>query len=260
MSIQITTELVKELRDSTGVSIMQCKKALEEAGGDMEKALLILKKNASGAALKKADREAHEGVILVSTKDNKTATLTLFCETDFVAKNDDFVNLANSLMAMTLDKGIDAMKEASVELINGVTQKCGEKVELGNVSIIEGETVGSYVHAGKSAVIVSLSGGSSDIARDIAMHTAAMKPTYITREEIDEKAKVAVNEMFAKEVSESDKPEEIKAKILEGKINTYFKEQTLLDQPFIKNPELTIEQLLSKNGAKIISISKESIG
>ncbi|MBP6931618.1 MAG: translation elongation factor Ts [Candidatus Pacebacteria bacterium] len=260
MSIQITTELIKELRDSTGVSVMQCRKALEEAEGDMEKALLVLKKKSSDIAMKKADREAHEGAITVISNGNKTVIFTLYCETDFVAKNEDFVNLANTLANKALNEGVEAMKESSTELINTVVQKCGEKIELGKVELVEGDVVGSYVHMGKTAVVVSLEGGSTEIARDIAMHIAAMKPAYITREEIDEKASSAVREMFAKEVSESDKPEDIKAKMLEGKISTYFKEQTLLDQSFIKNPDITIATLLSNNKAVIKSVSRESIG
>lgn len=260
MSIQITTELIKELRDSTGVSIMQCKKALEEAEGDMEKALLVLKKKSSDIAMKKADREAHEGSVIVMSNGNKTVVSTLYCETDFVAKNDDFTNLANTLASKALADGVEAMKEASTELINTVVQKCGEKIELGNTTVIEGDVVGSYVHMGKNAVVVSLSGGTVDTARDIAMHIAAMKPAYITREEIDEKAKATVQEMFEKEVAESDKPEEIKAKMLEGKVNTYFKEQTLLDQSFIKNPDITIATLLANNKATILSVTRESIG
>ncbi|MCX6756465.1 MAG: translation elongation factor Ts [Candidatus Nomurabacteria bacterium] len=260
MSIQITTELIKELRDSTGVSIMQCKKALEEAEGDMEKALLVLKKKSSDIAMKKADREAHEGSITVKTSGNKTVILTLYCETDFVARNEDFVNLANTLTDKALNEGVEAMQNSSLELINTVVQKCGEKIELGKVEMIEGDVVGSYVHMGKTAVLVSLTGGTAEIAKDVAMHIAAMKPAYITREEIDEKAQTAVRELFAKEVSESDKPEDIKAKMLEGKINTYFKEQTLLDQPFIKNPDITIATLLSNNKAVIAKISRESIG
>lgn len=260
MSIQITTELIKELRDSTGVSIMQCKKALEEAEGDMEKALLVLKKKSSDIAMKKADRDAHEGSITVLTSGNKTVILALYCETDFVARNEDFVTLSNTLANMALNDGVDAMNRAAPELINGAMQKSGEKIELGKVDIIEGETVGAYVHMGKSAVVVSLTGGTKEIAKDIAMHVAAMKPAYLTRDEIDETAQASVREMFTKEVSEMDKPAEIKEKMLEGKINTFFKEQTLVDQSFIKNPDITIGTLLSNNKAVIASVTRESIG
>lgn len=260
MSTKITTELVKELRDSTGVSVMQCKNALEEAGGDMEKALIILKKKSSSIAMKKADRDAHDGIIVVKEAPGKTILLTLHSETDFVAKNEDFVKLAEELAEVCIKEGVQVMKEKSSEMINPVVQKVGEKIELGNVEEINGETIGSYVHGGKAAVVVSLKGGTQELAKDIAMHIAAMKPAFTTREDIKEEDKTKVNEVFEKEVAESDKPEDIKKKMLEGKIATYFKEQTLMDQAFIKNPEVTISALLAQKGATLVKFVRESIG
>lgn len=260
MSIQITALLVKELRDATGVSVMQCKNALEEAEGDMEKALIILKKKSSSIAMKKADRVAHDGVIVVVEGQGKALLLTLHSETDFVAKNNDFVTLANELAQMAWKEGVDAMQAKSIDMINPVVQKVGEKIELGKVEIVEGTTIGSYVHGGKSAVIVNLTGGTSELARDVAMHIAAMKPAFIKSDDITEEDKSKVIEVFEKEVSESDKPEEIKKKMLEGKISTYFKEQTLMDQPFIKNPDITIGNLLKEKGASFIGFTHESIG
>ena len=259
MSIKITAEQVKELRDTTGVSVMQCKNALEEAEGDMEKALIILKNKSSGIAVKKADREASEGLVITREKDGKGIILKLHSETDFVARNSDFVELANKLADMTINEGIDATKEKSTEMINEVVQKVGEKIILGNIESIKGENIGSYVHNNKSAVIVSLSGGNSDVAKDIAMHIAAMKPTYTKTEDITEEDKNKVLEVFEKEVEESDKPEEIKKKILEGKINSYFKEQTLLEQSFIKNSEISIKQFLAENKAELSGFIRESI-
>ena len=260
MSIQINAELVKELRDQTGVSVMQCKNALEEAGGDMEKALIILKNKSSSIALKKADRDAHDGIITVVEENGKTLLLTLHCETDFVAKNEDFTNLANTLAHLALKDGVDAMKAQSVEMINQVVQKVGEKIELGAIELVEGATIGSYVHAGKSAVVVSLTGGTKEIAKDIAMHIAAMKPAFTSANDITETDKVKVIEVFEKEVAASDKPEEIKKKMLDGKISTYFKEQTLLDQAFIKDPNLTVAKLLENNKATLVKFVRESIG
>lgn len=260
MSTQITAEQVKQLRDATGVSVMQCKNALTEAEGDMEKALIILKKKSSSIAMKKADRDAREGVVVVAENADGVILLTLHCETDFVARNEDFTTLAQKLVTIANTDGIEAMKTASVDMINEVVQKIGEKIELGKVEEIKGSTLGSYIHSGKTAVIVSLAGGTKEIARDIAMHIAAMKPVYITRDEITAEDTAKVTEVFQKEVAESDKPEEIKQKMLEGKLATYFKEQTLMDQPFIKNPDMTIAKLLESNGAKFLSFSRESIG
>lgn len=260
MSTQITTEQVKELRDSTGVSVMQCRNALMEAEGDMEKALLILKKKSSDIAMKKADRDASDGIIVVKQDAGKAIFLTLHSETDFVAKNADFVNLANSLADKAMTDGLESMKVSSLDMINPVVQKVGEKIELGNVEVVEGSVLGSYVHSGKSAVIVSLTGGTPEVARDIAMHIAAMKPAYMTRDEISEDIKSKVKEMFEKDVAGSDKPEEIKQKMLEGKIGTYFKEQTLIDQPFIKNPDMTVGALLANNKATLVKCVRGSIG
>ncbi|MES2931038.1 MAG: translation elongation factor Ts [Patescibacteria group bacterium] len=260
MSIHINSQLVKELREATGVSVMQCKNALEEAGGDMEKALIILKKKSSSIAMKKADREAKDGTIVVIEGDDKAFLLTLHSETDFVAKNSDFTALAQKLAEIGMNEGTDAMKAQSVDMINEVVQKVGEKIELGAAEEISGETIGAYVHGGKSAVVVELKGGSKELAKDIAMHIAAMKPVYTTQADITEEDKTKVIEVFEKEVAGSDKPEEIKKKMLEGKISTYFKEQTLLDQAFIKNPDLTIGRLLADKGASLVKFVRESIG
>jgi len=260
MSTQITTELVKELRDRTGVSVMQCKAALEEAEGDMEKALIVLKKKSSSIAMKKADRDAHDGTITVVEGKGKVILLALHSETDFVARNEDFTNLANTLAKTALEEGLEAMKAKSGDMINQSVQKLGEKIELGHTEEITGDVLGSYVHSGKSAVVVSLTGGTTELAKDIAMHIAAMKPVYMKAEDVTEEDRSKVVEVFEKEVAESDKPEDIKKKMLEGKIATYFKEQTLMDQAFIKNPELTIGKLLADKGATLVRFVSESIG
>ncbi len=259
MSTKITIELVKELRDSTGVSVMQCKNALEEAQGDIEKALIILKKKSSSIAMKKAGRDANDGIITILEKDGKALLLALHTETDFVAKNEDFISLANQLAQIGINKSIEEMKTESENQINPIIQKVGEKIELGKVIEVLGDTLGVYIHNNKSGVIVSLKGGDKDLARDIAMQIAAMKPLYITSSEIKESDIAKVREVFEKEVAESDKPEDIKKKMLEGKINTYFKEQTLSDQSFIKDGSITVGQLLINKNASIVSFVYESI-
>lgn len=249
--MQITTELVKELRDKTGISVMQCRKALEEAQGDMEKAIAILKKTSAAIAEKKMDREAKDGAVAVKVDGNKATLVALHCETDFVSKNADFVELLNTLAEKASKEGIDALKAAAKDLIDPVIQKTGEKIELGEVSVVEGEVLGTYIHSNKKAVIVSLTGGNAEIARDIAMHTAAMHPEYITANDVNDNAKAMMREVFEKEVANSDKPEDIKQKMLEGKMATYFKEKTLVDQAFIKDADMTVGAFLSKNGAQI---------
>ena len=260
MSIQITTEQVKELRDATGISVMQCKRALEEAEGNMEKALAILKKTSSDIALKKMSREVKDGRVSIKANETKAVLVSLHCETDFVARNEDFTKLLDILTDKALSEGTEKMKSEAKEIIDPIIQKTGENIVLGDVYEVTGSVLGSYLHNNKIGVIVSLEGGNTEVARDIAMHIAAMKPEYISETEISEEAKKTMIEIFEKEISEVNKPEEIKKKMLDGKMATYFKEKTLLDQIFIKSENNeTVGQLLEKSKAKIKEVKRYSI-
>lgn len=259
MSLKITTELIKELRDATGISVMQCKRALEEAEGDMKKALAILKKTSSDIAQKKIGREVKDGAVIVKIKDKKAVLVALLCETDFVSRNNDFTTLLGNLADKTLSSGAEKMKTESKDMIDPIIQKTGENIQLGDVYEVSGDILGSYVHNNKSGVIVSLDGGSPELAKDIAMHVTAMKPEYITEGDITADSRKTIMEVFQKEIANIDKPEDIKKKILEGKINTYFREKTLLNQAFIKDGDQTMGQLLEKNKAKIKEIKRYSI-
>ena len=259
MSEAITTELVKELREKTGISVMQCRHALTDAGGDMEKAIAILKKTSSDIALKKAGRDAKDGAVAIKTKDGLAVLVTLHCETDFVAKNEDFISLLDKLSELTLNEGAEKMKASAKEMIDQVIQKTGEKIELGEIYEVKGKIIGSYVHNSKKGVIVSLEGGSAELARDVAMHVAAMKPEYISKKDVSEEVVKTMTEIFEKDISGIEKPEEIKRKMLDGKISSYFKEKTLLDQPFIKDPNETVGRLLEKNGAKVIEVKHSAL-
>jgi len=244
---------------------MQCKNALEEADGDMKKALAILKKTSSDIALKKAGREAKDGRVCIKNGDlpaqagKKSILVALHCETDFVSRNEDFTTLLSNLADIASKEGVDKMKEKAKDMIDPIIQKTGEKIELGEVYEVKGNILGNYVHNNKSGVIVSLEGGNEELARDIAMHITAMKPEYITKDDITPEIKNTMNEIFEKEVASVDKPENIKKKMLDGKIATYFKEKTLLDQTFIKDQNETIGQLLDKNKAKIKEVKRYSI-
>ncbi|MDQ3245054.1 MAG: translation elongation factor Ts [bacterium] len=255
----ITTELIKELRDATGISVMQCKRALEEAEGDMTKALAILKKTSSDIALKKAGRETTDGAVIIKSNNSKSVIVALHCETDFVSRNEDFTNLLEKLADEALANGTEQMKINAKDMIDPVIQKTGENIELGDAYEVSGDVIGNYVHNNKQAVIVSLEGGNTELAKDIAMHITAMKPEYVFPSEITPETLQTMTEIFEKEVSSINKPEEIKKKMLEGKINTYFKEKTLLEQPFIKNPDQTIAKLLETNSAKIKEVKRYSI-
>ena len=220
MTTIITTELVKELRDATGISVMQCKHALEEAEGDTKKAFAILKKTSSDIALKKADRQVRDGAVMIKTENNRSALVALLCETDFVSRNEDFVSLLSRLTDLALEKmsakggPASGWKEDAKDMIDPVIQKTGENIQLGDAYLVEGNILGNYVHNNKSAAIVSLDGGNQELAKDVAMQVVAMQPE-------DEK--------------------------------------TLLDQPFIKNPDETIGGLLEKSKAKIKEIKYCSI-
>lgn len=246
----ITTEQIKDLRDQTGVSVMQCKRALEEAEGNVEKALMILRSKSSDIAQKKGDRDAADGLVVTKKSDDKTVVLVLNCETDFVAKNDDFITLANALTDILLNEGRDAVTDKAQDMINPVIQKIGENIKLGEMLEIQGGTTGAYIHSGKLGVIVELTGGDESLAKDIAMHIAAMKPAYLSAQDIPETARTMARELFEKEVAESDKPQDIKEKMLEGKLSTYFKELTLLEQVFIKG-DMTVSALLASKNSQI---------
>ncbi len=257
----ITTEQLKSLRDETGVSVMQCKKALEEAGGDMEKARILLKKKSGDAAAKKADRALGAGLIATAQNANATVILALLCETDFVAKNDDFVNTAKALAEKALAGGKEAVEASSGDIINELVQKVGENIKLGEVVVIPGANAALYNHNGQFAAIVDLEKGDAELAKDIAMHVTAMKPSYLAETDISEEARTRAKETFQKEADEQSvgKPEDIKAKILEGKVNAYFADQVLLKQAFIKDPSKTIGQLVKEKGNNIVSFKLAQI-
>lgn len=220
MSTQVTTELIKELRDSTGISLMQCRNALTLAEGDMKKALAILKKASSDIALKKVNRMAKDGAVMIKVGDlpapagKKAVLVSLHCETDFVSRNEDFGRLLKNLADKAFSLGIEKTKKEAKEMIDLIIQKTGENIQLGEIYEIKGSVLGGYVHNNKIAVLVSLLSGNAELARDIAMHIAAMKPEGI--------------------------PE-------------------LLEQPFIKNLDETVGKLLQKNHAKIKEMKHYSI-
>ena len=257
--------MIKELRDSTGISVMQCKNALEEAEGDTKKALAILKKTSSAIALKKINREVKDGAVMIKLKGKKAVLVSLHCETDFVAKNSDFLafleNLANLALEKTSakDKSDLDWKKETKDMINSVIQKTGENIQLGEIYEVSGDVLGNYVHNNKSGVIVSLEGGNTELAKDIAMHITAMKPEYISEKEITPEAIKTITEIFQKEIADIEKPPEIKKKILDGKISAYFKEKTLPNQPFIKNSDETVGKLLEKNKARIKEVKRYSV-
>lgn len=245
----ISLDQIKSLRDKTGVSITTCKAALEEAGGDEDKAIEILRKKGEAKALSRADRDTGEGAVAVVSEGGKTAMVLLACETDFVAKSPEFVQAAEELAKTVLSEG----KEANLSgVVTDLGTKMGEKVELHEPYVVEGSTIGNYVHSNrKVGVVVSLDGGSEEVARDVAMHVAANRPRTLSPSDVP--AELIEKEMviWKDEVEKSGKPENIWEMILSGKEKKFREENALLTQPFVKNPEVTVGQYLEQNGATV---------
>lgn len=239
----ITIDQIKELREETGVSTMACKKALEETGGDKEKAIELLRKKGEAKSAERADRSTGEGVIAIAEGEGKAAIIKLGCETDFVAKGDDFVTSAQEIAEKVLNEGesFDASAVASE-----LSLKLGEKIEAGDKKLVEGDVIGGYVHSNnKIGVIVTLSGGDKEMARDIAMHVAAMNPTYLNPEDVSEEAVDKEKEIWKEELQ--GKPENIMEQIMAGKEKKFREENALTKQPFVKDGEKTVEQFAGEN-------------
>lgn len=238
----VTLEQIKKLRDDTGVSTMACKKALEEANGDQEKAIEILRKKGEAKAASRSERSTAQGVVAVSEGQGKVAMITLACETDFVAKNEDFINEAKKLADKVLSEGEEADLSG---VIGDLTIKLGEKIELKNKKIFEGKNIGTYIHSNnKIGTAVVLSGGETEVARDIAMHIAAMNPEYISPDEVPVALVEKEKEIWTAQLKQEGKPENIWPNIMQGKERKFREENALLKQAFVKNPEETIEKLL----------------
>lgn len=262
-------DIIKELRERTGIGIMDCKKALQETDGDMDKAIRLLKEKGAITAAKKNERTVKEGSIGFCINDDKTqvACIELQCETDFVAKNELFINLAKDISktAMNLnDISVDALLNSKSEkgetiqaMINEGIQKWGEKTVLADVKVMKTNGFfGTYVHFNNKLVSVvefdvKPKGKCLEIANQIAMHVASEKPLALNREGIDAEAVKEQKEIFEKQIREQGKPENMIGKILEGKMNSWYSESVLIDQKLFTDNKITIKSLIDE-------ISKES--
>jgi len=257
LPMSIDASLVASLRSRTGVSILECQKALEEAGGDEEKAIELLRKRGAAQAVKKAAREQSEGLIFIAQEEGKVALVLLRCETDFVARNEDFQALGNELAALALSDGEEAVRNAN-DKITAAVQQLGENITLGDVNVIEGETLGTYVHTNsKIGVVVSLNGGTTELAKEVAMHTAAMNPSFVTPDDVPADTIEKEKGMWKEQLKKDGKPDEIIEKIILGKEKKFREESALTTQPFVKNPEQTIGQLLGD--ASVTSYMRMSV-
>ncbi|MFA5855208.1 MAG: translation elongation factor Ts [Candidatus Gracilibacteria bacterium] len=240
--MSISIDQIKSLRERTGVSMSSCKSALEQTNGDEEKAIDILRKKGESKAAERADRNAVNGVIAIAQKDGKAAMVSLACETDFVAKSPDFIAKAQEMANRLLAEGetADFSKEISDLLIS-----LGEKIEVKEKKLVSGTKLGTYVHMNnKIGVIVVLSGGSDELCKDIAMHTAAMSPKNLSPEEISADLVAKEREIWAEQLKNEGKPAEIVGKIMDGKEKKFREEFALLTQAFVKDPSKIVKDLL----------------
>jgi elongation factor Ts len=263
----ITAAMVKELRERTGEGMMDCKKALTKAGGDIEKAIDDMRASGAIKAAKKAGNVAAEGAIAVKlSDDNKTAVIMeVNSQTDFLALQDDFKKfVSDSIEQAMAEKLTDAAplvaarETARVELVG----KVGENVNIRRLTRVEGDVLGAYLHGNKIGVIVSLKGGDSELARDIAMHVAASNPEFLHTSEVSEEAVAREKAVFISlnEEKMKGKPAEIVEKMVSGRIQKFLAEASLVEQPFVKNPELTVGALAKKAGAEIVSFIRYGVG
>ncbi len=277
----ISMDIIKELRERTGIGIMDCKKALQETDGDMDKAIRLLKEKGAITAAKKNERTVKEGSIGFCINDDKTqvACIELQCETDFVAKNELFINLAKNIsktaMSLNDNVSVDALLNSKSDngetiqsMINEGIQKWGEKTVLADVKVMKTNGFfGTYVHFNNKLVSIvefdiQPKGKSLEIANQIAMHVASEKPLALNREGIDAESIKEQKEIFEKQIREQGKPENMIGKILEGKMNSWYSESVLIDQKLFTDNKITIKSLIdeiSKESGSTASIKNFSI-
>ncbi len=262
----ISASQVKELREKTGLGLMDCKKALEGANGDMELAIEELRKTSGVKASKKSGRSAADGLIGIESRAQDIFMIEVNCETDFVARDDSFVAFTKETLQTFTGNPESSLEEL---LNNGIednreklVQKLGENIVVRRVAKTENSsTVGSYLHSNqKIGCIVSLDGGDESLANDIAMHAAATDPMAISPSDIPEEIVAKEREIFKAQSEESGKPAEIIEKMIEGKVSKFLAEVSLTEQDFVKDPNTKISQLLKDNNANILSFTRYEVG
>ena len=268
--MEITASLVKELRERTGAGVMDCKAALSDARGDIEIAIEVMRKSGAAKAAKKAGRIAAEGIISIKLNENDIVILEVNCETDFVTKDESFLSFVDSVIQvisnnnvsdvdelLKLNFGNQTIEEANQQLI----AKIGEKITIRRFqkSLIQNQT-GTYLHGIRIGVIVEIKGGSEELVKDIAMHIAASRPLFINEDQISQEVLDKEKEIYTAQAQESGKPADIIEKMIEGRLKKFIKEITLLGQPFVKDPEKSIEKILKSSNAKVLSFIRYEVG
>ncbi|RXY99248.1 translation elongation factor Ts [Fictibacillus sp. S7] len=272
----VTAQMVKELREKTGAGMMDCKKALTETNGDMEKAIDFLREKGIAKAAKKADRIAAEGLTSVVVEGNKAVILEVNSETDFVAKNESFTALISVIGKHLLEADVATVDEALAstikgenttvaEYLNNAIAKIGEKISLRRFQIVEkGENAafGAYLHMGGRIGVLSVVEGTTDeaVAKDVAMHVAAVNPRYISRDAVSEEEVAHEREVLTQQALNEGKPENIVAKMVEGRLGKFFEEICLNDQSFVKDPDQKVGKYVASKGGKVIAFVRYEVG
>lgn len=269
---EISAKLVNELRQRSGVGMMECKKALVENNGDIEVAMEWLRKNGMAKADKKADRVAAEGLIAVAQKAGVATLVEVNSETDFSSRNEQFIQFTKDVANVALDSGIndiEALKAAKLgentveEGAKTLTVTIGEKFDVRRMAKVESEgTIGAYSHSGRIGVLVALKGGSEELAKGIAMHVAAMNPKFIKVDDVPADFLAKEKEIELSKMTDKDKakPADILDKIISGKVNKILAEVTLVGQPYVLDGDITVAEALKKGGAEIVSVQRLAVG
>ncbi|MDG2543369.1 translation elongation factor Ts [Lactiplantibacillus plantarum] len=270
---KISAAQVKELRDKTGVGMMDAKKALVETEGDMEKAVDVLREKGVAKAEKKSGRVAAEGIAAVAIKDNKAAIVEINCETDSVASTDKFKNLVTEVADKIAEEEPASVDDAlALKTANGTvkddvietTQVTGEKISLRRFQVVEkgaDQSFGSYIHnGGQIAALVVLDDADSATAKDVAMHVAAINPEYVNREQVPADRLAHEKDVLVKEALNEGKPEKIVEKMVEGRLNKWLSEISLDDQEFVKDSDQTVAHFVESKGGKVSSFIRFEVG
>jgi elongation factor Ts len=274
MSINISAAMVKELRERTASGMMECKRALVEANGDMELAIENMRKSGLAKADKKSGRIAAEGIIGAKVSDDgkAVAIVDVNCETDFVAKADDFVSFVNNVTNALLNSDVETEEQLLTltladgtvvdEVRRSLVAKLGENITIRRFEKYKTATGGTacYLHGNKIAVIVELSKADNELGKDIAMHIAASKPTCVSEDQVSPELIEKEKEIFSAQAAESGKPADIIEKMVVGRISKFLAEITLLGQPFIKDDKMTVAKLLASKGNSVIRFSRLEVG
>ncbi|SDH26490.1 translation elongation factor Ts [Pseudomonas abietaniphila] len=262
---EITAALVKELRERTGEGMMDCKKALTKAGGDIEKAIDDMRASGAIKAAKKAGNIAAEGAIAIKDNGKRAVLIEVNSQTDFLALQDDFKNFVASSVEKAFDQQdvtVEQLIEAQETERTALVAKVGENVNIRRLARVEGDVLGSYLHGNKIGVVVALKGGDAELAKDIAMHVAASNPEFLLPTDVSAEAIEREKNVFLQlnEDKLKGKPADIAEKMVAGRISKFLAEASLVEQAFVKNPEIKVGELAKKAGAEIVSFTYFKVG